>query len=345
MAKAQVAGEAVLRRQLAENRLPRLVVLTGEEQRLKEAAVGDLVQEITQGGANDFDLARFDGAAADQEAFFAAAFAPPLFTQRRVVVVRHCEEAAWLANLPRYWPELPESTTLILVTGGPDCDGPLARLLQVAGEEGQRYDFPALRKREAAVRLLEEAERRGLSLAPEAAEALQERAGGDLSLLFNELEKLRAYLGPNRSQVETADVATVVGRSVWEHSFAFVDAVLTHDTPEALSVLQDLFAAGEAPQAILAQLAAQFRRVVVVKALGAEQWPGAKLLRPLELGSAWAAEKVRNQARGIPLDRAERALALILRADYRLKHRRGLIPEVELQVLAAELCRAPGARK
>ncbi|HHW13666.1 MAG TPA: DNA polymerase III subunit delta, partial [Firmicutes bacterium] len=183
-----------------------------------------------------------------------------------------------------------------------------------------------------------EARRLGLSLAPEAAEALRERVGTELTLLLNELEKLRSYLGPERVRVEAEDVATVVGRSAWEHSFAFIDAVLACNTPAALSVLQDLFVTGEAPQAILAQLAAQFRRVVTVKALGAENWPGAKLLRPLELGSAWAAEKVREQALGMSRDRAERALALILRTDYRLKHRRGLIPEVELQVLAAELC-------
>ncbi len=342
MARQEAAGGEELRRDLAAKRVPRVVALTGEEVHLKERALRDLVAHLTEDGLDDFSLSHFDGAEADQEAFFAAAFAPPLFAGRRVVVVRRSEEAPWLSVLPRYLPDLPESTTLILLTG-PEGEGknPLEQVLKAAGPDGRRYDFPLLKKREVGPHLQAEAKRLGLTLSPQALGALRDKVGNDLSLLTGELEKLAVYLGPGATRVEAADVAAVVGRTALENSFAFVDAVLTRNTDAALAVLQDLFAAGETPQAILAQLAAQFRRVVLVKALRAEEWPGPRLLRPLELGSAWAAEKVRDQARAIPLDQAERALALILRTDCRLKRRRGLIPEVELEVLASELCQAP----
>jgi DNA polymerase-3 subunit delta len=339
MAGQGIAGGEELRRDLAAQRVPQVVVLTGEETQLKERALQDLFSRLAGGVPGGFDLSRFDGAEAAPEAFFAAAFAPSLFAGRRMVVVRRAEEAPWLSLLPRYLPDLPESTTVILLAGpGRDGKNALERVLQAAGSAGRRYDFPALRRREVAPHLQAEAKRRGLALSLQALEALQDRAGNDLSLLTGELEKLAAYLGPGATRVEAADVVAVVGRTALENSFAFVDAVLTRDTGAALAVLQDLLAAGETPQAILAQLAAQFRRVVLVKALQAEQWPGPKLLRPLELGSAWAAEKVRDQARAILLDQAERALALILRTDYRLKRRRELIPAVELEVLAAGLC-------
>ncbi|MDI6869930.1 MAG: DNA polymerase III subunit delta [Bacillota bacterium] len=338
MAKQETVGWEEFRRDLEANRLPRVVALTGEETHLKEQALESLVRHLLGEKADDFNLSQFDGAAADQEAFFAAAFAPPLFAGRRVVVVRRCEEAPWLPLLPRYLPDLPESTTLILVSS-PGGEAPAA-VLQAAGPEGRRYDFPALRKRQVAPHLQAAAKRLGLAVSPGALDALQAKVGTDLTLLVNELEKIAVYLGPGAARIEAADVAAVVGRTALENSFAFVDAVLARNTSGALAVLQDLFSAGETPQAILAQLAAQFRRVVLVKALQAEGWPGVKLLKPLELGSAWAAEKVRDQARAMSLDQAEQALALILRTDYRLKRRRGLIPEVELEVLAAELCRA-----
>ncbi|MGE5554435.1 MAG: DNA polymerase III subunit delta [Betaproteobacteria bacterium] len=339
MAKLGTAGGEDLRRDLEANRVPRVVVLTGNEAHLKELALQDLVDHLMEGGPSDFNLSQFDGAEADQEAFFAAAFAPPLFAARRVAVVRRCEEAPWLSTLPRYLPDLPESTTLILMTGPEgELKGALEQVLKAAGPDGRRYDFPLLKKREVAPHLQAEAKRLGLALSPQALEALRDKVGTDLTLLTNELEKIAAYLGPGATRVEAADVAAVVGRTALENSFAFTDAILTRNTEAALKVLQDLFAAGETPQAILAQLATQFRRVVLVKALQAEDWPGSKLLRPLELNSAWAAEKVRDQARAMSLDQAEHALALVLRTDYRLKRRRGLIPEVELEVLASELC-------
>lgn len=343
MAKPETAGWEEFRRDLAAGRLPQVVALSGEEARLKDEATKELVAHLMPGETRDFNLAQFDGADADQEAFFASAFAPPLFAGRRVVLVRRSEEAPWLQILPRYLPDLPESTTLILVTGAaPEERRNLEAVLKAAGANARRYDFPALKRRDLTSHLQGEAKRLGLTLSPEASEVLRAKVGTDLSQLVSELEKLVVYLGPDRSRVEATDVAAVVGQTALENSFAFVDAVLAGNAAGALRVLQDLFAAGETPQAIVAQLAAQFRRVILVKALGAEGWPGVKLLRPLELGSAWAAEKVRDQSRAMTVDRAERSLALLLRTDYRLKRRRGLLPEVELEVLAAELCKAPG---
>lgn len=350
MEKRESAGPEEFRKDLSAGRVPQIVALTGEETRLKEQALQDLLIHLLGDQAGEFNLAQFDGAAADQEAFFASAFAPPLFSGRRVAVVRRCEEAPWLEILPRYLPDLPASTTLILVsgaeTGGPAGGRPrksaLEKTLQAAGDAGRRYDFAPLKRCEALSYLQAEARRLGLTLTPEAADALQAKLGTDLAALVAELEKLAVYLGPAGGRADLADVEAVVGRTALDSSFVLVDAILAGNVSKALAALQDLFTAGETPQALLAQLAAQFRRVVQVKASGAENWPGVKLLRPLELGSAWAAEKVRDQARAMPLDRAERALALLLRADYRLKHRRGLVPEVELEVLAAELCRESG---
>jgi DNA polymerase-3 subunit delta len=350
MVKEQAGGWEEFKRDLAAGRVAQVVAVTGDETHLKEEAVRALTAHLMRGEPGDFNVSQFDGADSDQEAFFAVAFAPPLFAGRRVAVVRRSEQAAWLEVLPRYLPDLPGSTTLILLTGAPAEGGaaatrrksPLDQVLEAAGEQGRRYDFPLLRRRDLLPHLQAEAKRLGLALSPEASEALRAKAGTDLGQLVSELEKLVVYLGPEVRRVEAADVAAVVGQTALENSFAFVDAVLTGNTAGALRVLHDLFAAGETPQAVLAQLAAQFRRVVIVKALGAEDWPGPKLLRPLELGSAWAAEKVRDQGRTLSLDRAEQALALILRVDYRLKRRRGLLPEVELEVLAGELCRAPG---
>jgi DNA polymerase-3 subunit delta len=349
MAKTDTQGPEGFTRDLKSGSLPHLIVLTGPEPRLKERACEDLLQRLDARGQGDFNFAQFDGADAGQDAFFAAAFAPPLFAGRRVVVVRRCEEAAWLGLLPRYLPDLPESTTLILVAGEPaegssargNRSGALAQVLKAAGESGRAYDFPALRRQDFLPYLRAEATRCGLTLTPQAVEALRAKLGTDLGRLETELEKLAVYCGPGGGRVDAPDVAALVGQTAFDNSFALVDAVLTGNTGSALQILQDLLTAGEAPQAILAQLGAQFRRVVIVKAAGAEDWPGVRLLKPLELSSAWAAEKVRDQAHRISLDRAERALAAILRADYRLKRRRGLLPDVELAVLAAGLCQ-PG---
>lgn len=126
--------------------------------------------------------------------------------------------------------------------------------------------------------------RHGKKLAPDAAEALVELVGTGMGLLDQELGKLSGALGA-KPAIAAADVTKLVGRSKAADVFRIMDAVGEGRPGEALSILEDLFAEGEDPMAVLGPLTAQLRKLAAV---------GRFVTEGLPLGEAMTAAKVPN---------------------------------------------------
>jgi DNA polymerase-3 subunit delta len=109
-------------------------------------------------------------------------------------------------------------------------------------------------------------------LASDAAELLVELVGSGMGLLDQELGKLASAVGANPA-VTAEDVQRYVGRSKAADVFRIMDAVGDGKPGEALSILEDLFAEGEDPMAVLGPLTAQLRKLAAVGRLTAEGLP------------------------------------------------------------------------
>jgi DNA polymerase-3 subunit delta len=119
-------------------------------------------------------------------------------------------------------------------------------------------------------------------LALPAAELLVELVGGGMGLLDQELGKLTGAVGA-KSAITADDVAKLVGRSKAAEVFRIMDAIGDGNATEALNILEDLFAEGEDPMAVLGPMTAQLRKLAAVGRLTAEGMP---------LGPAMNAAKV-----------------------------------------------------
>ncbi|MFM8273976.1 MAG: DNA polymerase III subunit delta [Gemmata sp.] len=100
-------------------------------------------------------------------------------------------------------------------------------------------------------------------LESDAAEALVERVGASMGLLDQELCKLAVAVG-SRASITADDVEAFVGRSRSADVFAIMNAIGAGKPREALSILQELFAEGEDPLAIIGPLTAQLRKLALV---------------------------------------------------------------------------------
>ncbi len=119
-------------------------------------------------------------------------------------------------------------------------------------------------------------------LATDASELLVELVGSSMGLLDQELAKLANAVGA-KPGIAAEDVHLYVSRSKSADVFRILDAVGEGKPGEALSILEDLFAEGEDPMAILGPLTAQLRKLAAVGRLTAEG---------LALGPAMDAAKV-----------------------------------------------------
>lgn len=120
-------------------------------------------------------------------------------------------------------------------------------------------------------------------LATEAAELLVERVGTSMGLLDQELGKLANAIGA-KPNISADDVDGLVGRSKAADVFRIMDAVGDGKPAQALSILQELFAEGEDPMAVIGPLTAQLRKLAAVGRL--------HVTDKLPLGSAMDAANV-----------------------------------------------------
>ena len=88
------------------------------------------------------------------------------------------------------------------------------------------------------------------------AESLIELVGTSMGMLDQELQKLASAVGDSPA-ITVEDVQRFVGRSKSADVFRILDAIGEGRPGEALSILEDLFAEGEDPMAILGPLTAQ----------------------------------------------------------------------------------------
>jgi DNA polymerase-3 subunit delta len=100
-------------------------------------------------------------------------------------------------------------------------------------------------------------------LATNAAELLVELVGTAMGLLDQELGKLANAVGASPG-IAVEDVDRLVGRSKAADVFRILDAIGEGKPNEAINILEDLFAEGEDPMALLGAFTAQLRKLAMV---------------------------------------------------------------------------------
>src|SRR5690606_36013635 len=97
-------------------------------------------------------------------------------------------------------------------------------------------------------------------IAREAVQQLLQLAGTELGLLEQELSKLAAYVG-ERPSIEAEDVVKLVGGWKAETTWAMTGAIRDGQLGAALTYLDKLLTAGEAPQRLLGGINYTFRKI------------------------------------------------------------------------------------
>jgi DNA polymerase-3 subunit delta len=209
-------------------------LLHGDEEVLKDEAVRALVNAAV-GSERDFNLDLRYAADLTPESFHALVNTPPMFAERRAVVVRGVEQVGKRKTklrdeLLRYLAAPSPTTVLVLVVAaGEEPDAELARGCTTVDAEPLAADrVPRWLQHHATIL--------GVTLEPAAAELLLSAVGADLSTLAHELEKL-ASLAAGRA-VTAGDVTSLVGVRRGETVFDLVHAALERRAADAARLVE-----------------------------------------------------------------------------------------------------------
>ena len=170
---------------LKQNPLGPLYLIVGEEDLLRDAALG-MLRTAVLGVGGDFNYEVFYGDEASGSDIVAAASEVPVFAERRLVVVKAAEKLPARENeaLLDYLAAPNEMTSLVFVS--PKLDGRL-KFSQALARSAVTIDCSPLRDGQLGPWTGREAMRLGVRLDNEAVQVLKDVSGGSLYIVRREL--------------------------------------------------------------------------------------------------------------------------------------------------------------
>jgi DNA polymerase III delta subunit len=281
-----VTSEA-LRKQIASRRLAPIYVLVGDDVRRIEELVS-AIEATIEPADQPFAVDRLY--AGDEHAgpvdIVDSARVLPMLGDRRIVIVMRAERflkpkravkaaegveapepadaesaAADLAALEAYVEAPASSATLVLVAAEIDRTRRLTKLLaqkaqvlELSGLEGDDAMERRQARAAAARQIGEELRGLGRSIDSKALEMLVERAGGDISKLRDDVERLLLYT-EGQSSISRSDVEEVAAAATnVDDEFGVVNAMADRNVKRALTELAARLDRGDSVHALLGQI-------------------------------------------------------------------------------------------
>lgn len=265
---------------------------------------------------------------------------PSLFGEARLVLVPDLQSApeSLIAEISDYLPAPEAGVSLVLVHRGGARGKKLLDALKKAGVPRVAAD-PLKRPADKQTFVTAEFTRAGRRIQPDAAAALVDAFGTDLSELAAISRQLLEDTTPEEGQAPEAVTLTQVreltaGR-VETTAFAVADAAIAGREAEALVLLQQAQLAGADPVPLVAAIASKMRSLAKVSA------PGASA-RTLGMPD-WMLRNLSREARGWNDRALARAINAVAQADHEVKGA-GRDPQWAVQRMITEICRARNGR-
>ncbi|HUQ42723.1 MAG TPA: DNA polymerase III subunit delta [Candidatus Limnocylindrales bacterium] len=315
------------------------------------ATKGDLGARsiVSFGGA--LGLVRLDARSDSPDEILVAGQSQGLFAapdEKRVVLVEHAETIARTDVITRF----PEDAALVLVAPEPmrasrargrkkpstkEDELALLDAVEAVGGTVERYD--RLIASDVTRWITARAKLTGVTLRPDALDALSTALGGDTERVENELSKLAAWSGGQ--PVTGADVRSLVSGAIESDVFELTKSVVRRDIRTAAPLVEHLLAEGNAPQQLLALLLWQFR-VLLFASRDPKPAEAEKMAKAIR-SSPGAIMRYTQHARGLAPSDIARAYESLYACDVSIKTGRAESDEAALLLCVMDLCGVAGA--
>ena len=346
-----IAVERALRKSMRERLFERVYYFRGDDDFLKESTARELIAAVLDPATRDFNFELIRGDETTAETVDTVLATPPMFAERRMVVIRDVQELRKEARaaLDRYLGHPASDLVLLLIEpAGEKADSALVGSSFVVDFEPLSDDrVPAWIAHHAGTSL-------GTSISGDAAGLLHAAVGSDLSALASELDKLASYAAGHA--IDEDAVRAVVGVRSGETLADLLDAVADRDAVRAVPLVPVVLSQAKANVVtVIMALATQMCAIAWGRAARDRNVPPAGIERGFYAllkegrafpGRAWK-EAVAAWSRGtqrwtsVQLDHAMNEL---LAADVAAKEARVSSEEQLLTSLILALC-APNERQ
>lgn len=250
----------------------RLYFLYGPEEYLKKEFIQDLLNAALPESNRAFNLDVIYGDEFDKPLFDDRVGSFPLFTERRVVILRNFKALSTphKDHVISRAGEIPDSLVLVVEDPTDKLDTVrLKNMKKAADETGLSFKFDFLDRDETVERVTGRFKREGYDIQPAALDLLVDSVGTQLIDLINEVEKICLAAG-ERKTVDEDLVSAVVGKYRTEDLFSLLDVLELRDPAAVVRKVDRLIDGGEEPVVMLGMLLKRLILLLEVKAIESE---------------------------------------------------------------------------
>lgn len=309
----------------AAGKFPPVCLVVGSERVLAERAIRALKTVALADSPQGFNDDLFHGSGSlSARSVLNAARTLPMMAKSRFVLVRSLDAiSASELDLFIAYAQAPCPETC-LVLSGEKLDG-RGKLGKLARERGFLVECEPPKPAQMADLARAEAEARGHAIDQEAAHALADALGPDLSALDDAIERLSLYVGAGKP-IEVSHVDACVAHARTESIWSLIDAVGARDARTALTAAASLLQDREPPLRILALVARQLRTVARMRDA---------------LASGLRAQEAAVKAGAPPFKARELSAAASRFDDHKLRRAFQIVAETDLALKGSKV---PGGR-
>jgi len=311
-----------------------VVVLHGDDRYMKQEAI-KAIEPIVLGEEEDTSITRFDGKRLQNDLSPSALFdelkTVSMWGDKRLVIVDEAEKfvTAYRARLEKYLEAPSKSSLLILDVRSWSKATRLAKLVAKIGLDLECKELKGVQLAKWISDTAGQVHQKQISR--DAALLLIEMVGSQCGQIHQELEKLSTFVG-DQPRISPDDIRAVVGGWKAETTWAMTGAIRDGNIGNALSYLDNLLVAGEAPQKILGGLTFVWRKYFKAAQLAVQGIPLKQALKeagvfPRDIDPS------DRYLRRLSRQRAEKISHWLLETDLNLKGNSRLAPRLELERL------------
>lgn len=312
-----------------------LYFICGDESFLVEKGVKALMGRVVAADFRDFNLNVFYGRDCRGAEIVEAAQTLPMFSERRMVLVKDAERLSAEALevvVVGYLANPSPSTCLVLQGEKPDQR---KKFFQEFKKHGELVEFRRPYENQLSAFIREEAGRLGKRIEPATVELLVGLIGNNLRELASQIEKVATYAG-DRPTITMDDVRAVASDSRIDSVFDLANALGGKNLPLALKSLHSMLGEGEAPLFILSMIIRHFRQIWMVRELLDKRVPAPEIGKTLRI-NPYFLEGMIVQGRKFSTNSLKRIFDRFFETDLALKSSGGK-PDVLMERLVMDIC-------
>jgi DNA polymerase-3 subunit delta len=322
--------ESSLKKQMEKADFSSLYFLYGEEKYLVNLYAQKLIAKAKGTAFEDFNLQRFDGGAASVDDIAAAAEALPFMAERKCVAVSDLNvgtlRAGELSKLEELISSVPSTTVLViyLATIVPDVkkDKKWKKFIGIVNQTGCVLECRRRAGAELEKLLCRAAEKRGCALSRRNAGRIVGYSGNDLQTLYNELEKLCAFV--QEGEITEQVIDRLVVKNLEAKVFDLSKAIVSGAYDRAYGILDLLFYQNEEPVSVLAVLSSAYLDLYRVRIAVQGGYAATEPAKHFDYArKEFRLTNAERDSRRLSVPVLRKSLSALLEADTALKSARG----------------------